>query len=208
MCRSNRCCLYTPYSFGTLWLTIEITTSNHYQERMTVPDSTGLRLGLLEMEHFLIILVNKIRLILRRAQISIGISNIKTSKYSLTLTHSKPIPTFPLAFQSAVSNIWPILDLSFQINVVCLLSVLFFFYHCENKPWLFPKETFNGFVFVMEKDRTFCEVGTLLTAEQSALIRHTVQPFTESEDTRWCDNTICPPEDEHVNARNMSKIVM
>ena len=39
----------------------------------------------------------------------------------------------------------------------------------------------------------------------SALIRHTVQPFTESDDTRCCDNTICP-EDGHVDARNMSRI--
>ena len=31
---------------------------------------------------------------------------------------------------------------------------------------------------------------------------------TESDDNRCCDNTICPPEDGHVNARNMSKIVM
>ena len=29
-------------------------------------------------------------------------------------------------------------------------------------------------------------------------------PFTESDDTRYCDNTVCPPEDGHVNARNMS----
>ena len=42
---------------------------------------------------------------------------------------------------------------------------------------------------------------------QSTLIRHTVQPFTESDDTRYCDNTICSPEDGHVNARNMSRIV-
>jgi len=42
----------------------------------------------------------------------------------------------------------------------------------------------------------------------SALIRHTVQPFTESDDTRFCDNAICPSEDGHVNARNMSRIVM
>ena len=35
----------------------------------------------------------------------------------------------------------------------------------------------------------------------------TVQPFTESDDTR-CVNTICPPEDGHVNARNMSRIVV
>jgi len=30
---------------------------------------------------------------------------------------------------------------------------------------------------------------------QSALNRHTVQPFTESDDTRGCNNIICPPED-------------
>jgi hypothetical protein len=43
---------------------------------------------------------------------------------------------------------------------------------------------------------------------ESALIRHTVLPFTESDDTRCCDNIICPPEDGHVDARKMSKIVM
>ena len=43
---------------------------------------------------------------------------------------------------------------------------------------------------------------------QSAVIRCTVQPFTESDDTRCCDNTICPPEDGHVNARNISRISM
>jgi len=42
----------------------------------------------------------------------------------------------------------------------------------------------------------------------SALIRHTVQPFTESDDTRCCDNTVCPPEDGHVIARNLSRIVI
>ena len=62
-------------------------------------------------------------------------------------------------------------------------------------------------------------IGTLCTVQysmpddsrlqtESALIRHTVQPFTESDDTRCCDNTICPPKDGHVNARNMSRIVM
>jgi hypothetical protein len=30
---------------------------------------------------------------------------------------------------------------------------------------------------------------------------------TESDDTRCCDNTICPPEDGHDVARNMSKTV-
>jgi hypothetical protein len=44
--------------------------------------------------------------------------------------------------------------------------------------------------------------------DESALIRHTVQPFIGSDDTRCCDNQICPPEDGHVNTRNMSRIVM
>ena len=46
------------------------------------------------------------------------------------------------------------------------------------------------------------------TINEYALIQHTVQPFTESEDTRCCDNTICPPEDGHVDALNMSRIVI
>ena len=45
-------------------------------------------------------------------------------------------------------------------------------------------------------------------ALQSALIRYTVQPFTESDDASCCDNTIYPPENGHVDARNMSRIVM
>ena len=38
----------------------------------------------------------------------------------------------------------------------------------------------------------------------SALNRHTVRPFTESDDTRGCNNTICPPEDEHVEDYNVT----
>ena len=43
---------------------------------------------------------------------------------------------------------------------------------------------------------------------QSALNQCTVQTFTESEDTRCCVNTIFPPEDGRVNARNMSRIIV
>jgi len=42
---------------------------------------------------------------------------------------------------------------------------------------------------------------------QSALNRHTVRLFTESDDTRDCNNTICP-QDEQDTARNMLKIIM
>ena len=43
---------------------------------------------------------------------------------------------------------------------------------------------------------------------QSALNRRTVRPFTESDDSRCCNNTVCPPEDEHSTARNMLRIIM
>jgi len=35
-----------------------------------------------------------------------------------------------------------------------------------------------------------------------------VESGRQSEDTRYCVNTICPPEHGHVNARNMSRIVV
>ena len=43
---------------------------------------------------------------------------------------------------------------------------------------------------------------------QSAVNRHIVRPFTESDDSRGCNNTICPPEDEQGTARNMLRIIM
>ena len=58
---------------------------------------------------------------------------------------------------------------------------------------------------------TLCTVQYSMPDESGlhpALIRYTVQPFTESDDTTCCGNIICPPEDGHVNARNMSRIVM
>ena len=47
-----------------------------------------------------------------------------------------------------------------------------------------------------------------LRADCRALNQCTVQPFTKSDDTRCCMNTIFPPEDGHVNARNMSRIIV
>jgi len=43
---------------------------------------------------------------------------------------------------------------------------------------------------------------------QSALNRHTVRLFTESDDTRGSNNAICPPEDEQGTARNTLRIIM
>ena len=43
---------------------------------------------------------------------------------------------------------------------------------------------------------------------QSVLNRHTARLFTESDDTRCCNNNICPPEYEQGTARNMLRIIM
>ena len=58
---------------------------------------------------------------------------------------------------------------------------------------------------------TLCERPYSMPVEsglQSAVNRRTVRLSTESDDTRCCNNTICPPEDEHSTARNMSGIIM
>ena len=49
---------------------------------------------------------------------------------------------------------------------------------------------------------------TSLCVNGRTVCRHTVRPFTESDDTRGCNNTICPPEDEQVTARNMLRFIM
>ena len=50
--------------------------------------------------------------------------------------------------------------------------------------------------------------GRTIRRLNAALNRHTVRPFAESDDTRGCNNTICPPEDEQGTARNMLRIIM
>jgi len=49
--------------------------------------------------------------------------------------------------------------------------------------------------------------GGQILLSQHLVSSLSVQPFTESDDKR-CNNTIYPREDGHVNARNMSRIVM
>jgi len=54
--------------------------------------------------------------------------------------------------------------------------------------------------------RTLCRLRA--DSADSALHVHTVRMFTESDDTRGCSNTICPPEVEQGGARNMLRIVV
>ena len=59
-----------------------------------------------------------------------------------------------------------------------------------------------------EKLSHYKRLHSTLAAEQSALNQYTVQTFRESEDTRCCVNIIFATEDGHVNARNMSRIIV
>jgi len=47
-----------------------------------------------------------------------------------------------------------------------------------------------------------------LSVNGRTVYRHTVRPFTESDDTRGCNNTTCPPEDGQGTARNMLRIML
>jgi len=58
-------------------------------------------------------------------------------------------------------------------------------------------------------------IVTLCKRPYSMLVENGLSPLstgilycTESDDTRGCNNTICPPEDEQGTARNTLRIVM
>ena len=57
---------------------------------------------------------------------------------------------------------------------------------------------------------TLCKKPYSMQVESglSALHLHTVRLLVKSDDTRGCGDTICPPEDEQLAARNMLRIVV
>ena len=52
----------------------------------------------------------------------------------------------------------------------------------------------------------FRRTNCIITA--SGIVTLCKRPFIECDDTRGCNNTICPPEDEQGTARNVLRIVM
>jgi hypothetical protein len=63
-------------------------------------------------------------------------------------------------------------------------------------------------ILYMFRASTCPSSGRHIVLSQHLVSSLSVQPFTESDYTRCCDNTMYPPEDGHVDARNMSRIVM
>ena len=61
----------------------------------------------------------------------------------------------------------------------------------------------------MEEHRgRVCDIDFETSYICSALNLHTVRLFTDSDDTRGCSDTICPPKDEQGDGRNMLRIVV
>ena len=102
---------------------------------------------------------------------------------------------------------------SYQLNAQFLYSITIYMLHYN------PRYVSSSTMLIFRRSNFLITASGIVTVSkrlystpiencESALNRRTIQPFTESDDTRCCNNTICPPEDGHVNARNMSMIIM
>jgi len=69
----------------------------------------------------------------------------------------------------------------------------------------------TNFIITASGIVTLCKQPYSMPVEnglQSTLTWHTVRLFTESDDTRGCNNKSCPPKDEQGTARNVLRIII
>ena len=71
-----------------------------------------------------------------------------------------------------------------------------------------PQHVSSIALLIFRRTNCIITASGIVTLYESALNRRTVRLFTESDDTRGCNNTICPPEDEQGTAGNMLRIIM
>ena len=71
-----------------------------------------------------------------------------------------------------------------------------------------PQHVSSITLLIFRRTNCIITASGIVTLYESALNRHTVRLFTESDDTKDCNNKICPPEDEQGTARNMLRIIM
>ena len=96
----------------------------------------------------------------------------------------------------------------------CLLIFVEFQYICFNyqlnAQFVYSIKIYICYIIIPDMFRAVpcsSSVGQIVLS-QHLVSSLSVQYSTESDDTRCCDNTICSSEDGHVNARNMSRIIM
>jgi len=70
-----------------------------------------------------------------------------------------------------------------------------------------PCSSSGGQIVLSQPLVSSLSVNSRTVCRLRALNQHTVRPFTESDDTRGCNNTVCPPEDEQGTALNMLRII-
>ena len=87
---------------------------------------------------------------------------------------------------------------SYQLNAQFLYSITIYMLHYN------PRHVSSSTLLILRRTNCIITASGIVTLCK----RHMVRPFTESDDTRGCNNTICPPEDEQGTARNLSRIIM
>ena len=85
---------------------------------------------------------------------------------------------------------------NYTINAQFLYSITIYTLHYNHR------HVSSSTMLIFRRTNCIITASGIVTLEISELT------YFRSDDTRCCDNTICPPEDGHVNARNMSRIVM
>ena len=112
---------------------------------------------------------------------------------------SYPIPDAILQTRQQLS--------SYQLNAHFLYAITIYILHYN------PQHISSSTLLIFRRRNCIITVSGIVTLHkqpysmpvesglQSALNRHTVRPFTESDDTRDCNNTISSPEDEQGTAR-------
>jgi len=71
-----------------------------------------------------------------------------------------------------------------------------------------PCSSTGGQIVLLQPLVSSLSVNGRTVCRLRALNLHTVRLFTESDDTRGCNNTICLHVDEQRTARNMLRIIM
>jgi len=92
---------------------------------------------------------------------------------------------------------------SYQLHAHFLYSITIYMLHHN------PQHVSSSSLLIFRRTNciiTASGIVTLCKRPYSMPVESGLQ-FIQSDDTRGCNNTICPPEDEQVTARNMLRII-
>jgi len=100
---------------------------------------------------------------------------------------------------------------NYQLNTQFLYSITIYMLHYN------PRHVSSSTMLIFRRTDCIITASGIVTlgrrvhqlrADCSPLSTGVLYGRLQSDDTRWCNNTICPPKDDHSTARNMSRIIM